>query len=237
MFSFLYEIQLAIRGSFTHAIDGFARSGDWSLLIAMMPLGIVFGAAHAMTPGHSKSILASYVLGSGLSPWRAVVTSLVLAATHICSAVLLAVVANSLVTRTLVGAGRAPALENMSRYMLVAIGVWLVWRAWHARPHIHGEGYFTGFVAGLVPCPLTLFVMMLAVSRGVPEAGLSFALAMFLGVGGVLVAIAAAVAFARGWAEDWIGRHGARLSLASRWLETVAGLALITIAVLELTRR
>jgi ABC-type nickel/cobalt efflux system permease component RcnA len=38
----------------------------------MMPLGIVFGAAHAMTPGHSKSILASYVLSSGLSPWRAV---------------------------------------------------------------------------------------------------------------------------------------------------------------------
>lgn len=237
MFSFLYEIQLAIRGSFTHAIDGFARNGDWSLLIAMLPLGVVFGAAHAMTPGHSKSILASYVLGSGLSPWRAIATSLVLAATHICSAVLLAVVANTLVTRTLVGAGRVPALENISRYMLLAIGVWLVWRAWRAQPHIHGEGYLAGFVAGLVPCPLTLFVMMLAVSRGVPEAGLAFALAMFIGVGAVLVAIATAVAFARSWVEGWIGRHGTRLSLASRWLDTIAGLALIIIAVLELTKR
>ena len=85
---------------------------DWNVLLAMMPLGIVFGAAHAMTPGHSKSILATYVLGSGLRPLRAVLTSLILAATHITSAVLLAVITNTLVTRTLVGAGRAPALEN-----------------------------------------------------------------------------------------------------------------------------
>ena len=91
-------------------------------------------------------------------------------------------------------------------------------------------------MAGLVPCPLTLFVMMLSVSRGVPEAGLAFALAMFLGVGAVLVTIAVAVAFARSWAEGWISRHGARLSRASRWLDTLAGLALISIAVLELSR-
>lgn len=134
MLTILYEIQFAIRGSLSAAIEDFAACGDWSLLFAMMPLGIVFGAAHAMTPGHSKSILASYVLGSGLSPGRAVMTSLILAATHIYCAVLLAVVANTLVRRTLVGVGRAPALESISRYMLVAIGIWLIWRAWRARP-------------------------------------------------------------------------------------------------------
>ena len=236
MFEFLFEVQRAIRGSLTGAIEGFAGTQDWGFLIAMMPLGIVFGAAHAMTPGHSKSILATYVLGSGLSPVRAVITSLVLAATHITSAVLLAVIANTLVTRTLVGAGRAPALENLSRYILVAIGLWLALRAWRARPHVHGEGYLMGFVAGLVPCPLTLFVMMLAVSRGVPEAGLAFAVAMFLGVAAVLVSIAATVAFARDWAEGWMGRHGARLSVVSRWQEMAAGLALAGIALHELSR-
>lgn len=236
MFQFLYEVQLAIRGSLTGAVEGFAQGGDWGVLLAMMPLGTVFGAAHAMTPGHSKSILATYVLGSGLKPWRAIVTSLILAATHITSAVLLAVIANTLVTRTLVGAGRAPALENLSRYTLVAIGIWLVLRAWRGRPHVHGEGYMAGFVAGLVPCPLTLFVMTLAVSRGVPEAGLAFAVAMFIGVAAVLVSIAATVAFARSWAEGWMDRHGARLAVASRWLDTVAGLALIAIALHELSR-
>jgi ABC-type nickel/cobalt efflux system permease component RcnA len=236
MFELLFEVQRAIRGSLTGAIEGFAQSQDWGVLVAMMPLGIVFGAAHAMTPGHSKSILATYVLGSGMRPLRAVMSSLVLAATHITSAILLAVIANTLVTRTLVGAGRAPALENVSRYMLVAIGMWLVLRAWRSKPHDHGEGYAAGFIAGLVPCPLTLFVMTLAVSRGVPEAGLAFAIAMFLGVAAVLVAIAATVSYARSWAENWVGQHGARLSLTSRWLDTIAGLLLIGIAVRELIR-
>lgn len=234
MFQFLYEVQLAIRGSLTGAIDGFGQTQDWGVLLAMMPLGIVFGAAHAMTPGHSKSILATYVLASGLTPYRAVLTSLILAATHITSAVLLAVIANTLVTRTLVGAGRAPALENLSRYMLVVIGLWLVLRAWRSRPHVHGESYMAGFIAGLVPCPLTLFVMTLAVSRGVPEAGLAFAMAMFLGVAAVLVSIAATVAFARSWGEGWMAQNGARLATVSRWLEALAGGALIAIALNEL---
>lgn len=38
--------------------------------------------------------------------------------------------------------------------------------------------------------PLTLFVMTLAVSRGVPEAGLVFAVAMFPGVAAVLDTLA-----------------------------------------------
>lgn len=67
-------------------------------------------------------------------------TSFILAATHISSAVLLAVITNTLVTRTLVGAGRAPALEYTSRILLAAIGVWLVIRALRRRPHVHGEG-------------------------------------------------------------------------------------------------
>lgn len=119
--------------------------------------------------------------------------SLALATTHITSAVLLAAIANTLVTRTLVGAGRAPFLENLGRYMLMAISLWPILRAWQTRPHANGEGYFKGFVAGLVPSPLTLLVMMLALSRDVPEAGLVFGVAKILVVTAVLVRIAPTV--------------------------------------------
>jgi nickel/cobalt exporter len=47
-----------------------------------------------------------------------------------------------------------------------------------------------GVIAGLVPCPLTLFAIFFALSRGVPEAGLTFAVAMMLGVGLTLGAVA-----------------------------------------------
>ena len=45
--------------------------------------------------------------------------------------------------------------------------------------HSHHEGAAFGVVAGLIPCPLTLFVMTFASARGVPEAGLAFAFYAF----------------------------------------------------------
>ena len=236
MWSFLFDAQKTIYSSLTSDIAAYSSSRDVAALLAVLPLGIVFGAVHALTPGHSKSVLAAYILGSGLRPGRALLTSLVLSVTHITSAVLLAVVTNSLVQRTLVGAGRAPAIEWTSRMMLIAIGLWLIYRVIRAKPHIHGEGLATGFVAGLIPCPLTLFVMTLALSRGAAEAGLAFSVSMLIGVGLILGAVALIAAFARASLVHLFDRHGAAISRASRWLDAVAGLALVAIAAMELLR-
>ena len=65
-----------------------------------------------------------------------------------------------------------------------------------------------GVIAGLVPCPLTLFAMFLALSRGVPEAGLIFAVAMMAGVGATLALVATATVLARQWIVYLMGRHG-----------------------------
>ena len=68
----------------------------------MLPIGVVFGAAHAMTPGHSKSILVAYAMGKDVSARRALLTSAVLAVCHVAMAVLLAFAFTSLVQRTIV---------------------------------------------------------------------------------------------------------------------------------------
>lgn len=234
MFEILIELQRAIRETLAADISAFADERSWFTLLAMMPLGIVFGAAHAMTPGHSKSLLASFVLGSGIGVRRAVTTSLLLSATHISSAMLLALVANTLITRTVVGAGRAPALELTSRVMLVGVGLWLVVRAIRNRQHMSGEGHAFGVFAGLVPCPLTLFVMVYAASKGATAAGAAFAFSMFFGVALVLSAIAAAMAWGRQRLMAWFASNGAWLRQSSQFLEIAAGSLLIVLAVTEI---
>ena len=236
MLAFLIDVQRSIHATLTSDITAYSNSRDMAALFAVLPLGIVFGAAHALTPGHSKSELAAYILGSGLKPARALLTSFVLSVTHISSAVLLAVVTNSLVKRTLVGAGQAPALEWTSRLILIAIGLWLIYRAVRARPHVHREGMATGFIAGLIPCPLTLFIMSLAMSRGAPEAGLAFSVSMLLGVGAILGAIAVIAAAARNTFIHLFDRHGVAIAKISRVLDALAGAVLTSIALLELTR-
>lgn len=236
MFAFLVELQRSIYAALSADIAAFSDTRDWMTLLTMLPFGIVFGAAHALTPGHSKSVLAAYVLGSGLRPVRALLTSFALSVTHISSAVLLAVVTNSLVTRTLVGAGRAPALELTSRLMLAAIGLWLILRAIRKKPHIHGEGIAVGLVAGLIPCPLTLFAMTFALSRGVPEAGLAFSVSMLVGVAAILGVVALVAAVARGSLVHFLDGHKAALAQVSHVLDAISGAALTSIALFELFR-
>ena len=160
---------------------------------------------HALTPGHGKTVLASYLVGSRLAVLRALAVAGALALTHVGSAVVLALAAAPILTRTLGGVGRAPVLEDISRGLLALIGLWFLFRALRGRTHEHREGIAVGIVAGLVPCPLTLFAMFLALSRGIPEAGLTFAAAMMLGVGLTLGAVAALTVFARERVVTFVG--------------------------------
>jgi nickel/cobalt exporter len=210
--------------------------GDWVSLATVLPLGIVFGAIHALTPGHGKMVLASYLVGSRLAVVRSLGVAATLSVTHVASAVLIALVGAPLLARTMVGAGQSEALENVSRGLIAFIGVWLVFRAFRGKHHLHGEGVFVGFVAGLVPCPLTLFVMILSLSRGVPEAGLTFAAAMLLGILLTLGSVAVATTLARDSMEHLIERHGRSVDRVARALDAVSGLLMIVIGLRALVR-
>jgi ABC-type nickel/cobalt efflux system permease component RcnA len=43
------------------------------------------------------------------------------------------------------------------------------------------DGLAPGFAAGLIPCPLALFVMTVAIARGAPEVGVAFAAVKMIG--------------------------------------------------------
>jgi nickel/cobalt transporter (NicO) family protein len=230
---FLIVVQGWIRQSITADLNAFAATRDWAALFLILPLGIMFGAVHALTPGHGKTVLASYLVGSRLAVLRGIGVAGALALTHVGSAVLIALTAAPLITRTLGGAGQAPLLEGLSRGMLGLIGLWFLVRAFKGREHVHHEGVMVGVVAGLVPCPLTLFAMFLAASRGVPEAGLTFALSMFLGVGLTLAAVAGLVILARTWCVTVVARHGASIGRVSRLLEGLTGAMLVVIGIKE----
>ena len=93
-----------------------------------------------------------------------------------------------------------------------------------------------GIAAGLIPCPLTLFTMFLALARGVPEAGLTFAVAMMLGVGLTLGIVAVATVIARDRLVSILARHGASLDRLGRGLDGTTGAILILIGMRELLR-
>ena len=209
----------------------FGQSGDIWLLPGMIGTGIVFGAFHALTPGHGKSILASYLAGSQNGFTRALSLSTVLAATHVVTAVLIAFFAAHLMERSFVGGGCAPTLEFLSRAILVGIGFWLLFRAVRARrKEGNHEGFGVAVGTGLVPCPLTLFVVVAALSQGVPEAGLVFAGSMLFGIALTLGLVAVAAVAGRQTILKYVSGKGGTFANVSRLLDAGAGLLIVLLA-------
>ena len=241
MWQFVIDIQRDIYFGFADHIKAFASGTGWAAFIAFLPMGVAFGAVHAMTPGHSKSILATSVAGTSLGMLRGVLVSLALSFTHVTMSVIIALFSLPLVSIMFggEGPGSSPVLQNVSRGLLGVIGVWMLWSAFFREPHSHDhrQGIVVGLSAGLIPCPLTLFVMTFAMSRGVPEAGIMFALVMMLGVALTLSAVAVTAVFFRRQMVHMFETRPKLISRLTKGLQALSGAILVLVAAHELLGR
>jgi len=78
-------VQREISAELALLLRTFTDAQDWAMPAGYLPLGIVFSVAHALTPGHSKIVLALFVAGSD--------TAITLSAMHISISVLVVVLA------------------------------------------------------------------------------------------------------------------------------------------------
>ncbi|MER8733054.1 sulfite exporter TauE/SafE family protein [Mesorhizobium sp. M1227] len=235
MFQTLVEFQRTIYLTLGEQIKLLAAGGNWLAFMAFLPMGVVFGAAHALTPGHSKAVLATHLAGSDAKVSRGLLVSITLSFTHVTIAVLIAALSLALVSIALGSVGRAPLLEHTSRGLLGLIGIWTLWRALSHSHHHRHEGEAVGVMAGLIPCPLTLFAMTFAMSRGVPAAGVLFAITMMVGVALTLSCVAVLSIVFRERLVQFFARQPRLFETISRAIEGAAGLALAGVAVWQIT--
>jgi nickel/cobalt transporter (NicO) family protein len=117
------DVQRMIYGTVADVLRRHAKTGDWSPVLVLAPWAIVLGAVHALTPGHSKTVLAIFVAGSRASIWPALRSAWLLAFTHITVSVLIALLSLPLVSLARDEIGRAPLLEVISRGLLGMVGL------------------------------------------------------------------------------------------------------------------
>lgn len=195
---------------------GLKSAGDVTALPAMLGSAVLFGALHAFMPGHGKGVLVSYHLGRPGRLRDGVLTGMVLALTHVGSAVIFVMLGVAVISRSLALAGRAPAFETASAVLIIATGLFLLWRA--ARPHIHThaeDGKMLAFVTGLIPCPLTTFILTYAIAKHQLAIGFAAVGAMTIGVIATIASFAVAAVFAR---ERFMG-----LLARTEWLRLQLG--------------
>jgi ABC-type nickel/cobalt efflux system permease component RcnA len=239
--------------------DGFAgvfadAAAGRGVLLFFLLAALAWGAVHALSPGHGKTMVAAYLVGTRGRARHALALGATVTITHTIGVFALGLVTLAL-SQYILPEDLYPWLNLVSGLMVLVIGAGVLrsrFRRARRRRHAHehGRGHehdhdhdlsWKGLVgmgasAGLIPCPSALVVLLAAVSQHEIALGLLLILAFSLGLAGTLTALGLAVVYA--------GRATSRLSVPA-WVGTAlpalsalvivaAGIALTANAVPEL---
>lgn len=208
----------------THSLSELlrGRESDPAFLATALALAFFFGAVHALTPGHGKTLVAAYLVGSRGRLADALYLGGIVTATHTVSVFALGLI--TLYASTRIAVERIfPWLALLSGALVLVIGACLLWRRLggghgHAHEHNHTAGhshagppgfalshshshaglFSLGVSGGLVPCPEAMVVLMLSISMGRLGFGLLLLTSFTLGLAAVLMAIGSAMVLAGG---------------------------------------
>jgi nickel/cobalt transporter (NicO) family protein len=110
-------------------------------LLMLLILATGFGAVHALTPGHGKTLVAAYLVGERGTVWHALVLGLVTTATHTGTVILLA--GGLLVLYPDTVPSHLRVVLGLGGGLLVAgLGIWLLFRRLAGQAdHVHLGGH------------------------------------------------------------------------------------------------
>jgi ABC-type nickel/cobalt efflux system permease component RcnA len=209
------------RGAALEAPDRVADSGFTRLIgrshlsvlviLASLVAALFWGAAHALSPGHGKTIVTAYLIGKRGSAKDAALLGAIVTITHTIGVFALGLVTLGL-SQWIVPDRLYPWIDLVAGVMVVAIGITVLRsRFAHARAHHHGHEHHhhshkgllaVGVSGGLLPCPSALVVLLAAISLHRLAFGLvlivAFSVGLALSITGIgLAAVLAKKAFAK----------------------------------------
>ena len=210
------------RGDAVRAPDRIADSGFASLvsrddlsfwvILASLGAALFWGAAHALSPGHGKTIVTAYLVGQRGTARHAALLGLIVTVTHTIGVFTLGLV-TLLLSRFIVPDDLYPWLNLVTGLLVVGIGASVLRARWrHGRARAHGDDHHhhhhdqdlsprsliaVGVSGGLLPCPSALVVLLGAISLHRIGFGMLLVVAFSVGLALTITGIGLVVVLAR----------------------------------------
>ena len=133
--------QATPRSAFTELITTRSMSLWFLITAAFIALGL--GALHALEPGHGKTIVAAYLVGSRGTAWHAVLLGLIVTASHTAGVFALGAI-TLYASRYIVPEQLYPWLGVFSGLTIAGLGGYMFLRRWNGHDHGHSHSHDHG---------------------------------------------------------------------------------------------
>ncbi len=172
--------------------EGTSRSAIW----VGMGFAFLYGAVHAVGPGHGKMVVASYFVGHEARIGKGLLMGVQIAVTHVISAVILVSLVDLTFRQFLGGVpAESKGIRLVSYGLIIVIGLYLLYRAvmnaffngagGPSQRHHHGDGRrqtVLAVIAGMVPCTGAILVMLFALANDILLFGIILVAAISAGM-------------------------------------------------------
>lgn len=193
------------------------QDGSTSFLY-LAAIGLVLGSLHGLEPGHSKTMMAAFIVAVRGTPFQALLLGVSAALSHSIVVWAMAVLALTWGDE-LIGERLEPYFIAASGAIVMGVGAFMLWRAFrragsrrdhhhhydddaHTRAHARDiEARFAGgrastpqtigfgLVGGLIPCPAAITVLLLCLGIGQFWLGVGMVASFSVGLAATLVAV------------------------------------------------
>jgi ABC-type nickel/cobalt efflux system permease component RcnA len=201
--------------AFTALVGERSLSPGFAVVALLLAVGL--GAAHAVAPGHGKTVMAAYLVGLRGTLRQAATIGATVTVTHTAGVLVLGLVLSA--SRAVASERVYPWLGLGSGLLLAAVGLGLLVRARTGHRHPHGHGHndhhhhhdhvaagrplgrrglvVLGLAGGLVPSPSAVVVLLGGIALGQAWFGVALVVAYGLGMAATLTGVGLLLAHLR----------------------------------------
>jgi nickel/cobalt exporter len=215
--------RVAAPGRDSGGFEALIEQGDVSLVVLALSLLVAafWGAAHALTPGHGKALVAAYLVGTRGTPRHAFMLGGTVTVAHTAGVFAIGIVTLAL-SQFILPEQLYPWLTLVSGLLVVGVGAAVLRRRLrsrhghshahdhhhhhhhhHANDHGHDDDALTskgilgvGLAAGLLPCPSALVVLLSAIALHRVGLGMALIVAFSVGLAATITAIGLVAVYA-----------------------------------------
>lgn len=215
-----WQLIVDYQRSGTRVIIGYIQSLRENFTLGMATnlffFSMLYGIIHAVGPGHGKVIISTYLINRKQNIFKAFLISIIASFFHVGIAILISFLLKTFFT----GIGHFARINMIDSFKLASgilisiIGLLLLFEHLLKLNFIKRlsasikNPFVIGVLAGMIPCPLTMTIMLISISYSIYYVGLTSASGIFAGIFISLFAISLFVLFLRNLSLGTSGKSG-----------------------------